>query len=68
MQIQNEIAKVAYDFYLMSGKLEGRDLDNWLNAERLVFTWHEPVEERERHVGAVVPDEHTLEPTHDTVT
>lgn len=67
MQLKDEIAKVAYDFYLMSGRLEGHDLDNWVRAEQLVFTWHEPDQEREAHVGAIVPDEHAVEPTHDTV-
>jgi Protein of unknown function (DUF2934) len=67
MQMRDEIAKVAYDFYLMSGQVEGQDLENWLRAEQLVFTWFEPDQEREKHVGAVVPDEHAVEATHDTV-
>ena len=33
MQMRDEIAKVAYDFYLMSGQVVGQDLENWLRAE-----------------------------------
>jgi Protein of unknown function (DUF2934) len=66
MRMQDEIAKIAYDFYLKDGQLEGHDLDNWLKAEKLVFTWYESEQEREKHVGAVVPDEHGIEATHDT--
>ena len=67
--VREEIGRVARDFYLKSGLVEGHDLDNWLAAEKLVFSWLEPDQEREQHVAAVAPvqDEHTVEPTHDEV-
>ncbi len=67
MLMKDEIARVAHDFYLMSGRKNGHDLDHWLAAEELVSKWFEPFEEREMHVGAVIPDEHKVDPTHDTV-
>lgn len=33
----DEIAKVAYELYEKSGRIEGRDLDNWLEAEKIVM-------------------------------
>ena len=36
MDTQNEIAKFAYELYVDSGCKEGRDLDNWLEAERIL--------------------------------
>jgi len=33
-----EITTVAYDLYERSGRVEGCDLDNWLEAERIVRT------------------------------
>ena len=33
-----EICRVAHDIYERSGRLKGRDLDNWLEAERIVKT------------------------------
>ena len=29
-----EVARLAYGFYEMNGRQDGRDLDNWLSAER----------------------------------
>lgn len=36
MDLYEEIARVAYELYEKSGYVEGRDLDNWLEAERIV--------------------------------
>ncbi|MGB9716100.1 MAG: DUF2934 domain-containing protein [Thermodesulfovibrionales bacterium] len=36
MELYEEIARVAYELYEKSGYIEGRDLDNWLEAERIV--------------------------------
>ncbi len=33
-----EILRVAHDIYERSGRIEGRALDNWLEAERIVKT------------------------------
>jgi hypothetical protein len=37
MNLHEEISKVAYELYEKSGRIEGRDLDNWLEAERIVL-------------------------------
>lgn len=36
MDLHDEIAKLAYELYEKSGRVEGRDLDNWLEAERII--------------------------------
>jgi hypothetical protein len=33
---QDEVAKVAYELYVKGGFLQGRDLADWLEAERIV--------------------------------
>ncbi len=38
MKWYDEIAKVARELYEKSGKAEGHDLDNWLEAEKIVMT------------------------------
>ncbi len=37
MKLYDKISKVAYELYEKSGKAECRDLDNWLEAERIVM-------------------------------
>jgi len=37
MDIRDEISKVAYELYWKSGRVEGRDLENWLEAEKIVM-------------------------------
>ncbi len=34
------IAEVACEIYMKSGTIEDRDLDNWLEAERIVTNRH----------------------------
>jgi hypothetical protein len=36
MDLYKEISKVAYELYEKRGKAEGRDLDDWLEAERIL--------------------------------
>lgn len=36
-KLEEEIRQVAYELYLKSGCIPGRDLDNWLEAERIVL-------------------------------
>jgi hypothetical protein len=38
MDLHDEIVKVAYELWEQSGRIEGRDLDNWLEAEKIVLT------------------------------
>jgi len=37
-QIQEEIAKKAYELYEQSGREEGKDVQHWLEAENLMKT------------------------------
>lgn len=37
MKLYDEVAKIAHELYEKSGKEEGRDLFNWLEAERIVM-------------------------------
>lgn len=45
MKWYDEIARIARELYEKSGRIEGRDLDNWLEAERIVM---ERYKEQER--------------------
>lgn len=45
MKWYDEIARLARELYEKSGNIEGRDLDNWLEAERIVL---ERYKEQER--------------------
>jgi hypothetical protein len=38
VNLYGEIFTIAHDLYERSGRIEGRDLDNWLEAERIVRT------------------------------
>lgn len=38
MDNRREIEQIAYEIYLKSGCVPGRELDNWLEAERIVCT------------------------------
>jgi hypothetical protein len=40
MNMQEEIARVAYELYEKSGFINGRDSENWLDAERIVLIRH----------------------------
>jgi len=39
--LHQQIFRVAYDIYERNGRVEGRDLDHWLEAERIVKTLRE---------------------------
>ncbi len=36
MDLRDEIANLAYELYKNSGFVEGRDQENWLEAERII--------------------------------
>jgi hypothetical protein len=38
MELQNKIAQLAQELYEISGRQEGRDLENWLEAERIILS------------------------------
>jgi len=39
--LHNEIARVAYELYTKRGRAHGRDLGDWLEAEKIVTEKHE---------------------------
>jgi hypothetical protein len=45
VNFNEEITKVANELYEKSGRMEGHDLDNWFEAERIVMVQHR-VEEK----------------------
>lgn len=52
MNLHEEISKVAYELYLKRGCVHGHDLDDWLEAERIVLARHagQEVEEPDAEV------------------
>lgn len=40
MDLYEEIARKAFELYKKKGCLEGRDIENWLDAERIVLSRH----------------------------
>ncbi len=48
--LYNEIAMVALELYEKSGRVEGRDLDNWLEAEQIARTRYGPKEKNKGEV------------------
>ena len=37
MELHDEIANLAYELYINSGYKDGRDEENWLEAERIIL-------------------------------
>ncbi len=37
MDLRDEIASLAYELYINSGYVEGRDEENWVEAERIIL-------------------------------
>ena len=48
MDLRDEIANLAYELYINSGYIEGRDEENWLEAERIILA-RQRLEEPEEH-------------------
>ena len=40
MDLHEEIARKAFELYKKKGCPEGRDVENWLDAERIVLSRH----------------------------
>jgi len=54
--LHREIFRVAYDIYERSGQIKGRELDNWLEAERIVKALRKIGEEDgQRYIFVNVP-------------
>ena len=63
VNFREEIIKVARDLFEKRGRVEGHDLDNWLEAERIVMTQH-----RQRGgVEAEIPAKKMTSPTKTSV-
>ena len=58
MKLQEEIAKVAYELYEKSGRIPGRERQNWLDAESIVLSRHasQEIEEPEGEESMVVDE------------
>jgi len=37
MSLHDEIARAAYDLYEKGGRLDGKDTENWFEAEKIVL-------------------------------
>jgi hypothetical protein len=65
MSLHDEVAKVAYDLYEKSGRVDGRDTENWHEAERKIRSRHAEQEKgraKEKTLPAA-PPRRRLEPT-----
>jgi len=51
--LHQEIFRVAYDIYERNGRIEGRELDHWLEAERIVRTLKEIAGDDDRKLISV---------------
>ena len=45
MELQKEIAQLAFELYEIRGREEGKDVENWLEAERIILSAHRQPEE-----------------------
>ena len=52
MNLFNEIAKVAYELYEKNGYIQSRDLDHWIEAEKIVIA-RLAEEEKKKEKGKV---------------
>jgi len=56
-KVEEEIRQVAFELYVKSGCIPGRDLDNWLEAERIVMSKYEMIEGKDEGKTAEVEKE-----------
>ncbi len=54
MNLHDEISIIAYELFESRGRVHGCDLDDWLNAEKIVLAGHsgQDMEEPEEEEGA----------------
>ena len=45
--LEEEIRKIAYELYEKSGCIPGRDLENWLEAEKIVLSKYGLLEQKD---------------------
>ncbi len=46
-KLEEEIRQVAYELYVKSGCIAGRDIDNWLEAEKIVLRKYNLIKEEQ---------------------
>lgn len=63
MDLHDEIARVARELYEKGGCIQGRELENWLEAERIVLSRHasQEIEEPEGEEAIIASEEITAE-------
>ena len=57
MALRSSIAKRAFELYEARGRTQGKDLDDWLEAEREIFTKAKPLSTGESKVNAAPESE-----------
>lgn len=53
---QEEIATLAYELYLNRGCLDGYEMHDWLEAERIIAAKHVTIEAMGAGISAHIPD------------
>jgi len=63
MDLHDEIARVARELYEKSGYIQGRELENWLEAEKIVLSRHasQEIEEPEGESAIIASEEISAE-------
>lgn len=61
MTRHDEVARVARGLYELSGRIEGRDVENWHEAERIVMAGYQTEEKtQDRHSGVKAARKRTV--------
>ncbi len=56
MKVHEEFEKVAYGLYEKSGRIDGYDLNHWIEAEQIVAAWDEDQQEKKEPGSAVASE------------
>src|SRR5512135_1108815 len=67
MDLHEEIKKVAYELYEKSGRIGGREAENWLAAEKIVMARHAQNEKKKKAAMPAVPHTSIKAPAAPTV-
>jgi len=59
VKLYDEIVRIAYELYEKGGRLEGRELDNWLEAERIVMAQHAEQKKSQAKSSSVIKKKKT---------
>ncbi|MBF0330196.1 MAG: DUF2934 domain-containing protein [Nitrospirae bacterium] len=63
MNLYEEIKKVAHDLYEKSGRIGGRDFENWLEAEKIVLAGKKAAPAKKKTAEAKAPDKTAVKKT-----